>query len=1011
MTDLPAELASHSTYDIIRELGRGGMGVVYLAYNRVLARQEVLKVVSKTLIDQAGGKSRFLREMQSAAQLNHPNVVKAHTAVLDGERLLAFAMEYIDGEDLDKAVKARGRPLAVVNACYYIQQAAKGLQHAFEKGMVHRDIKPQNLIRSIEGKTHVVKVLDFGLAKLMREKGESGGLTDTGQMLGTPDYVAPEQAKDAAHADIRADIYSLGCTLYYLLTGSPPFKAGNYYEVLKAHELTEAQPVHLVRPEVPEELAGVVRKMMAKDPADRYQTPSEVAQALAVFVKPKGKQTTGKPSDYPRTDDQTAAGGGREKNEVKGQATADTGVRGPWDTLTESRISPAEPVSGADVRKRRSSAMKNKWMIGGGVATCLLLMGLVGLFASFVLVKTKNGTIKLEDLPSDAEVLVDGDTATVKWDGKNAEITIKPGTHEIVAKVNGIEVIAAQKITIKEGGREWLTAKVVPQPHGEGPTPVLPKPGGGGRGGLSGGRSGGSMPKPIPDGRGFVPLFSGTGRWRIDGTELVQEAHVPDARLWFGDAQWTDYDFAFEAMKVSGFGAFGAILRATNATQVSFFTLGGWGNTFHELHTTKPDVSLHKIGGRVERSKWYKVEVKVRGQHYECFLDGRRILEGIEAEHPCGQVGFRTSLAAVRFRNFEVKDPMGNVLLKDFPNIPTQTGPERSAEILCFVEHEGPVTSTAFSPDGRLILSASNGEHNIVDLQGKGWFWGGLGSTLRLWDAATGKQLDCSKLDPAVWPNWGYLGAIVSSDGKQALSCSTDRRTRDPVRKIHLWNIKDGKIQHSYHFPENTQGALRMAFSPDGKRAFAGGVNGTLWEWDLSQLLLSRHLPGSMKGVTAVAFSPDTRHALFGKNGQPLSLIDVASGKELADWPEQTGIVRSISFSPDGHLALTGSSDTTIRLWDVASGRHLHCFQGHQAGVWCLAFSPDGSRFLSGGFDTTVRLWHVETRRELVCFTGHDQGVRCVAFSPDGQQAASGSDDTTIRLWPLPKADQAEKGK
>ncbi len=170
MTDLPAELASHSTYDIIRELGRGGMGVVYLAYNRVLARQEVLKVVSKTLIDQAGGKSRFLREMQSAAQLNHPNVVKAHTAVLDGERLLAFAMEYIDGEDLDKAVKARGRPLAVVNACYYIQQAAKGLQHAFEKGMVHRDIKPQNLIRSIEGKTHVVKVLDFGLAKLMREQ-------------------------------------------------------------------------------------------------------------------------------------------------------------------------------------------------------------------------------------------------------------------------------------------------------------------------------------------------------------------------------------------------------------------------------------------------------------------------------------------------------------------------------------------------------------------------------------------------------------------------------------------------------------------------------------------------------------------------------------------------------------------------------------------------------------------------------------------------------------------------
>src|SRR5262249_29209297 len=153
------------------------------------------------------------------------------------------------------------------------------------KKMVHRDIKPQNLILAREGKRHIVKVLDFGLAKVTRAENEDTGVTRYGTMMGTPEYVAPEQTLDAANADIRADIYSLGCTLYYLLTGGPPFRERSTYEVLQAHQTKEARALNLVRPEVPEELAAVVRRMMAKDPAERYQTPVEVAQALAVFVK------------------------------------------------------------------------------------------------------------------------------------------------------------------------------------------------------------------------------------------------------------------------------------------------------------------------------------------------------------------------------------------------------------------------------------------------------------------------------------------------------------------------------------------------------------------------------------------------------------------------------------------------------------------------------------------------------------------------------------------------------
>ncbi len=280
---LPPELVDHPDYEIVRELGRGGMGVVYLARNKLMGRLEVLKVVGGQLVERPGVRDRFLREVQSAAKLQHTNIVTAYSAIRLGESIV-LAMEYIDGEDLAKMVKSRG-PLPVVHACYFIYQAALGLQHAHERGMVHRDIKPANLIFATEGKKGVVKVLDFGLAKVTSEGQADSGLTREGQMLGTPDYIAPEQIRDAQSADIRADIYSLGCTFYYLLTGGPPFRGDHLWDLYQAHFSMDAGPLNLVRPEVPVELAAVVAKMMAKEPGRRFQTPGEVAQALAPFFK------------------------------------------------------------------------------------------------------------------------------------------------------------------------------------------------------------------------------------------------------------------------------------------------------------------------------------------------------------------------------------------------------------------------------------------------------------------------------------------------------------------------------------------------------------------------------------------------------------------------------------------------------------------------------------------------------------------------------------------------------
>ncbi len=284
-------------YEILGELGRGGMGVVYLARNVLMDRREVLKVVNKALLDRPGVEERFLREIRAAAMLNHNHVVKAYSAVQAGESVI-FAMEYVDGEDLAKVVRRQG-PLPIPDACHYISQAALGLQHAHKHQMVHRDIKPPNLILSRQGKRHVVKILDFGLAKAQREGEAVTDLTGAGAMMGTPAYMAPEQARDAATADIRADIYSLGCTLYFLLTGAPPFTGRSHFEVLKAHESTEAAPLSQMRAEAPAELEAVVAKMMAKDPARRYQTPIGVAKALAPIIKSgaPGAKTAAPPAE------------------------------------------------------------------------------------------------------------------------------------------------------------------------------------------------------------------------------------------------------------------------------------------------------------------------------------------------------------------------------------------------------------------------------------------------------------------------------------------------------------------------------------------------------------------------------------------------------------------------------------------------------------------------------------------------------------------------------------------
>ncbi len=249
-----------------------------------MKRSVALKVINPQLLQNSAAVERFQREVQAAAKLAHPNLVAAYDAEQAADTHF-LVMEYVSGEDLSALVEKQGR-LPISTACAYVRQAALGLAQARERGMVHRDIKPQNLILTSGGQ---VKILDFGLAQFASEIAEQSGLTQAGAVMGTPDYMAPEQARDAHSADIRADIYSLGCTLYCLLTGRPPFTESATLGKIMAH--IEREPVTELCDGVPPELQIVLRKMMAKDPTDRYQTPAEVAAALAPFA-PSGSEST-----------------------------------------------------------------------------------------------------------------------------------------------------------------------------------------------------------------------------------------------------------------------------------------------------------------------------------------------------------------------------------------------------------------------------------------------------------------------------------------------------------------------------------------------------------------------------------------------------------------------------------------------------------------------------------------------------------------------------------------------
>ncbi len=451
-------------YVVLEPLGQGGMGILLKAQHKRMKRLVALKILSPNVTKTPEGLVRFQREVEAAAKLEHPHIVTAYDAD-EAEGTHFLVMEYVDGTDLAALVKERG-PLSVPQVVSCILQTARGLQYAHGRGVVHRDIKPSNLLLDQEG---TVKILDMGLARMESAGADQDQLTGTGQIMGTVDYMAPEQAMDTRSADARADIYALGITLWYLLVGEPAYEGQSVLAKLLAHQEAPIPSLQAACPGASAELEAIFARMVAKHPEDRYQTMGEVIADLEHFPRGLGDTPASALGDDHRQalaagNWEPAGGSPAAKGAVATRAKKAspvpaalerTGVfsasQVETDPDTQHRLKRRSiPAAGRPMRWRWSRKQVVGLASGGGVAV-LLLAALV-----FYL-QTGAGTIRVEISDPAIEVGIKGTHIVLKQADQGQDVTLAPGAHTLIVDRGDFQFETDQLI-LKRG--ELVTLRI-----------------------------------------------------------------------------------------------------------------------------------------------------------------------------------------------------------------------------------------------------------------------------------------------------------------------------------------------------------------------------------------------------------------------------------------------------------------------------------------------------------------------------------------------------------------------
>ena len=1069
-------------FEVVELLGRGGMGTVYKAKHTMLKRDVALKVLSKELTEDAEAVARFQREMEAVGRLDHPHLVRALDADVI-ENMHVLVMDFVEGHDLG-GISQRIGQLPVAEACEVVRQAALGLQYAHEHGLIHRDIKPSNLMLSTSGEQRAesgephrrevsvlrsrpsasVRILDLGLAMLQKQTTEGDELTKTGQLMGTLDYVAPEQTLDSRQVDARTDIYSLGCTLYRFLVGRAPFAGPEYDTVGKkivAHVHAAALPVQHWRQEVPDALAEIVHRMIAKDPADRYTAAVEVADALAPFATGADLTVLLGPAAAalgPHTDL-----GALETASCASATSSDTDVK-PEEIGSRSGQTLGEAAPQA--RTLPSSAVRNSavWKTAIG----LLLMTIVGLAAWHIIIHLKKDervtTLRVPEGSDDnigkdgrkVEVWLDGDVAADPLPARQAQqLALLPWAESeppppplpqsrssednFALQYNGAWTFVWLPVTYDGTHPITLEANVSPQwPQSEEQHVV----GNAEDGGL------GIVIKRTDQGLQWQAILRDGDDWlRVasdTAVRLRQEQHV--AAVWDGNSVRLYIDGRLQlhrgaAASPNGNSPFPFLIGASPTVkdnslsaehgftgridEVRISRIARYTGDFNPQRRFEPDEHTIALYHFDESAGSVAYDASGNDHHGRVVL-GFRVCTGIP-DSPPELMPKPANLPGIARWQMETVGPRRAVYgLSWSPDgrlvaygvgtlVHVYDAAERRLECIFPGALEG-VMSTAFSPDGKLLAASDDA------------------GTIRLWDPETGRP------GPMLVGHEGRVKRVAwHPSGKQLASCCADDKT------VRLWNIDGaaGPVWRSGEGPKwidwspdgkwlavadgNDDGLLRIvgpdrqhvralehganvewvAFSPDGRWLASGGTGLRVWSttgWELARVL---HNDGR---YPRVAWSPDSDELVDARGhvwtledgserGQFWTLED-GSERHIGDCVANSAAWHPVAWSPQGDRIAFGVFRGTVRFWNVAESR-FEPELGRCLRAPSLAWSPNG-RWLVSATDESVRLWDTASGKPGAVLRVHeDQQVRAVSWNPIAEQFASGSDDGKVYVWNL----------